>query len=216
MTNERAIEISQRGTLDFVVGSLVREGVVLKDSHIGWEGEVRLELPVDEDPLIKTDGKLTSKALSADFPVIEVGVKHQGVAWRGAVSIDAGDVERSIQAKGALLLSELEVVDHKESVNPLALQHFALEEVLVEGLDEIGLGQINVQQLSVLSSKLPPVLSLRDIAVHQVKFKQKNDVAVDSIVFNGLDANITVLENGELDVIHAYIETVKIRLDAVS
>ncbi len=215
LTKEGAVEVSQQGMLEIDIESLVRDDVVLKESHIGWEGEVRLELPVDADPLVKTDGKLTSGALRADFPVFDMGVTHQGVTWRGAVSIDAGDVESSIQATGALALSELEIVDHKESVNPIALQRFAVEEVLVEGLDEIGLGQINVQQLSVLSSKLPPVLSLSDVGVHQVKFKQKNDVAIDSIVFNGLDANITVLENGELDVISAYIETLKSRLDAV-
>ncbi|OUR90226.1 hypothetical protein A9Q81_19725 [Gammaproteobacteria bacterium 42_54_T18] len=216
LTKEGAVEVSQQGMLDIEVGSLVREDVVLKASHIGWEGEVRLELPVDADPLIKTDGRLASRALSADFPAFEMGVRHQGVTWQGAVSIDVGNVENSIQASGALLVSELEAVDHKESVNPVALQRFAMDEVLVAGLDEIGLGQINIQQLSVLSSKSPPVLSLSDIAVRQIKFKQKNDIVIDSIALNGLVANIDVLENGELDVINAYIETVKRRLDVGS
>jgi len=216
MTKDGAIEVSQKGGFDVDIASMVREDIELKDSHIGWEGEVRLELLVDADPLVKTDGKLTSQALNAEFPAFEIGVKHQGVTWQGAVSVDVGDVENSIQAMGTLELSELMVVDHKESISPIALQRFALEDVLVTGLDTIGLGQVNVQQLALLSSSSSPVLSLGDISVQKVLLKHKNDIAIDSIVLNGLAANITVLESGELDVINAYVETVKKRLDTGS
>lgn len=214
MTKEGAVEVSQKGELDIDISSLVHDDVELKDSHVGWEGEVRLELLVDAEPLVKTEGKLTSRALNADFPAFEMGVKHQGVTWQGSVSVDAGDVGNSIQATGALALSELMVVDHKESISPVVLQHFALEDVLVAGLDTIALGQVDVQRLALLSSPSTSVLSLNDISVQKVQLKQKKDIAIDNVIFNGLAANITLLEDGELDVINAYVESVKKRLNA--
>ncbi len=234
MTKDGSVELSQEGTFDVEIGSIVRKDVELKDSHIGWEGEVRLELPVDADLLVKTDGKLISRALNSEFPGFQMGIKHQGVTWQGAVSIDVKDVkdvENSIQATGALALLELVVIDNKELINPVALQRFSVDEVSVAGLNDIGLGRINLQKLAVLSSersssKSPPieppsfrsssVLSLSDIAIEKVQLKQKNDIAIDSIVLNGLAANITVLESGELDIISAYVEALTSRLDSGS
>lgn len=216
MTKEGSVEVSQQGGFDVEVGKLVREDVELENSNVGWEGEVRLELPVGENPLVKAEGKLFGRALNAVSPELEMGVKHEGVTWQGAVSIDAGDVENSIQAKGALKLSNLVVLDHKESINPLAMEQFELGEVFVAGINDVDLGQINIQSLKVLSvpsSTLSPVLSLGDITVQNLLVKKQNDIAIDSVVLNGLAAKITVLENGELDVITAYIETVNKRLN---
>ncbi|PCJ45957.1 MAG: hypothetical protein COA99_03710 [Moraxellaceae bacterium] len=203
------IEIIQNGKVDLGITSLVGSDIKLVDSHVGWKGEVRVQLPLNEKPKIAASGEFSSRKLDVDIPGLSLGISHQGARWQGAIDVDTGDVAQSLKADGKIELSSLLVIDRQESMKPVMLKKMVVAGVSLRGADKLTVAQWNLKELQVLST----VLSIADVSLHSVEFSHWSDVSFQQLVIEGMTSNLVMLENARLEGVSTYIDSMRERLN---
>ncbi len=214
------MELTQTGKVSVDLDGLEHPAISIGKADVAWDGTVRVEVPLGEEPLIKASGKLTSTTLSAELVQAQLALSHRGIAWEGESSIDLDDVEQSLQVSGSLSIEDVMVEDRELALSPLQFTQFQLQGLTVQGGADLAIGSVSLKQAQLLVSgaeeKKESVLAFAEIQVSNSSLKNQDTLFIGDVLVSGVNAKLTLLEGGKLEKVNDYIDTLTARFSVES
>ena len=128
---------------------------------------------------------------------------HLGeLSWQGSISLNS-DAPLKLKSTGTLVISHLDLRDEKQKLSLLRFDSLALTNININSLDQMKLGQLALQQLTMLpnpgaSAKRAPTLSFGKLLIHSVSVNRMNDIDIAAIRIEDIATYIKLNPNNSI------------------
>ena len=190
-----------------------------------WEGAVNVELPRQAQPLLTLKGGLSLENWGANQGTLGLAHNLADLTWQGDVTADLAAPDSSLTMQGNLNLGPWRVTDEEIAGQLLMLEALAVNQLNIQGLDDMSVGEVRLTGISAMNSGSPEsadaaksdikntagkgLAALGSLLVKDINLNARNKLDIGSVALGDLNASLTRTEDGKIRVLDDWIAGLK-------
>jgi hypothetical protein len=213
MQEDGFITLDAEGAVALNKLQLQYEGNGLKQENIAWQGSMAGSKTAEQKLTIEVDGKLAGNDLALESSVNSLQVQLGAFSWQGKAGISQQEESLAVTMESGFDGDDVSVRDLQNNVDLLGLEKFNIEGIAISGLENIRVSQAHLQNLwlvermSVAGEKVKetaiPLLQAAAVAVSNTSLEAGNDLSIDIINLDDLQADIHRTKDGSWQIMPA-------------
>jgi hypothetical protein len=226
------IKIMQNGSVNFndlagVIpekkGEKPTPEMTLNEADLSWSGELAVNLSKEfRLSQFVAEGEMANGSLDVYTGGHVIDLRHEGFSWSGKIqgAAEKSDenpdnskthsVADSMKLAGKVLLSGLVVKSETEKITIMALDSFQVNEISVNGLDDISAKQILLNNCIIAGNGENSLMKNEMLAVSGVTLLKKNNLTVKSVEAGHLAALVILDAQKKLPLVDKCLQALTI------
>ncbi len=210
---DASITFGSDGTVDLSKLQLQYEGNGLKQENIAWQGSMAGSKTAAQKLTLEVDGKLAGNDLALESSVKSLQVQLGVFSWQGKAGINQQEESLVVTMESGLDGDDVSVRDLQNDVGLLGLKKFNVDGIKISSLENIRVAQADLQKLRLVEKRngtdegekeaVVPLLQAAAIAISNTSLETGNDLSIESINLNDLQADIRRNKDGSWQIIPA-------------
>ena len=169
----------------------------LSEEKLIWQGPLELLTTANsENQRIIADGALDSSHLQLNLLNRKLKSEHKGLSWKGRLDTGESNNFSSLKAVADVVISDIRILHTETNQHLIDASRINLQAVKVESLNQMSISGIALRDLAVLaipeveksSAAVPPPVRVQEIKFSDVRLLQQNNLAIDAIRLDALNA----------------------------
>jgi hypothetical protein len=163
----------------------------LRQEQIAWQGSITGKRTEEEGMKLVVDGQLTGSGLEIDDRATSLHVMLGALNWQGKAEVNQQKEDISVIMNAGMDLNGIKADDRKNDIGLLGLEELKLSGIVISGLDDILVEQIDLQNLRLAEKrngkakdgkeKIQPLLQTAMIQVSKTSLQDTTHVSIDSV-----------------------------------
>ena len=222
LSTEGNISVKQRGTIALALDDFAIPDLNARLDDVRWQGDIDVAITKDVQPIIKAKGEVALAGLKAAYAPLAVRTQLATLKWQGTTGVDLAKLDESLKSTGNVTLSDWQLHDEQENGQLASFNRLAITEVAVDGLPNISLQQLSLENLQALVSNTnagdaaPKALaSMGNFKLDNLQLKQQNDLSIAAVTIDSITADLVRSSEGKIEVLDTWLASLLARLDAM-
>jgi hypothetical protein len=198
MQEDTSIAFAAEGTASLKQLQLQYEQYGLLQEEFAWKGRIAGNRTAEQKLTVTVDGELSGKSMALDDSVNSLQLMLGAFIWHGKAGIsqqnDPFTVTMESEFEGDSVLAK----DEQNNMGLLGLEKFNIAGLVIAGLDDIRVAQIDLKNLHLIEKKstdkkeakdaAPPLLQTAAVNIDTISLKSGNDLFTGNVKLKDLRA----------------------------
>jgi hypothetical protein len=163
----------------------------VRQEQIAWQGSITGSRAAEEGMKLGVDGQLTGSGLEIDANATSLQFILGAIDWQGKAKVIQQGEDIFVTMKADMDANDIKAYDRKNDIGLLGLEELNLSGIVISGLDDIQVEQIDLQNLRLAEKKkgtgkeakkdTPPFLHTAVVEISSTKLQGGNDISIGNL-----------------------------------
>ena len=178
----------------------------MRQEQIAWKGSITGGRAAEEGVKLAFDGQLTGSDLEIDAGTTSLQFILGAIDWQGKAEVNQQKEDISVIMKAGMVANDIKAYDRKNDIGLLGLEKLNLSGIVISGLDDIQVEQIDLQNLRLVENNnetgkeapkdTPPFLHTAVVEISSTRLQGGNDVSIDNLNLQDITAFVRRDQDG--------------------